>query len=116
VIGTEELGDIRSTHIVMRTERFEMSGRDPMDALSCRWPAVRREAMRRGYTSVSMLYNREERLASLVYYAGRVAPPDPAAPDFASLGALAAAPPLGSVLEDLGWPRVFDRTQWVLTV
>jgi hypothetical protein len=116
VVGTEDFGDIHSTHIVMRTERFSTSGGDPVGALTCRWPGVRREARRRGYTSISMLYNREEQLASLVYYADRIGPPDPASPDFASLAALAEAPPLGGQFDELGWPRTFDRTQWVLTV
>jgi hypothetical protein len=116
VVGAEDFGDIHSTHVVMRTERFAMSGRDPVGALTCRWPDVRHEAERRGYTSVSMLYNRDEGLASLVYYADRVGPADPTSPDFASLGALAGAPPLGEKLDDLGWQRTFDRTQWVLTV
>jgi hypothetical protein len=116
VIGSEELRDIHTTHIVMRTERFAMSGGDAIGALASRWPALRREAARRGYTSVNLAYNREQDLAQLVYYADRVGPPDPTSPDFASLAALAQAPALGERIAGLGWPRTFDRTSWVLTV
>ena len=37
-------------------------------------------------------------------------------PDFASLFALADAPSLGQAFDDAGWAKLFDRTQWVLTI
>jgi hypothetical protein len=44
-----------------------------------------------------------------------VGPWDRTTPDFASRDALATAPTMGKVLDTLGWPRVFDRTSWILT-
>jgi hypothetical protein len=67
-------------------------------------------------TAAWLLYNRQEQLAQVVYYTDRVGPSDPTTPDFASLFALQGAPPLGHHVEDLGWPRTFDRTEWILTV
>ena len=74
-------------------------------------------AAQRGLTGVWLLYNREEQLVQIVYFADRIVPPHPFIPDFASLGALESAPSLGSSLNPpADWTRTFDRTQWVLTV
>lgn len=116
VVGHQTFTDLHTTDVVMRTERFTVKGRDVAEHLAFWWPALRREAARRGYSAVELLYDRDERLASLVYYAGRAAAPDPTTPDFASLDALAQAAPLGRLLEGLDCSRTFDRTQWVLTI
>jgi hypothetical protein len=65
---------------------------------------------------VWLVENEDEGLAQLVYFGKRVDPVDPTTPDFASLGALAGAPPLGDGVVPAGFQRIFDRTQWVFTV
>src|SRR5439155_609589 len=84
--------------------------------LRSRWPAVRAAAAARGLTSVWLLWNDDERKVELVYYADRVAPPDPQIPDFASLGALASAPPLGTLFGDQHWTPDLDLTHWVFHI
>lgn len=117
VIGAHDFADIHSAQIVLRTERWSVrSARHPAAILKQRFEAVLASAQARGLTSVWLLYNEEEGLASLVYFAGRAGPSDPRQPDFASLDALADAPPLGDIFADQGWKRTFDLTQWALTI
>ena len=87
-----------------------------MNTLKHKWDEILVEADQRGFTSVWLLYSRDENLAQLVYFADRIAPPDPNVPDFASLAALETAPALGHHFDDTGWTKTFDRTQWVLTI
>ncbi len=117
VIGAHDFADIHNSQIVLRTERWSVrNARHPAAILNQRFEAVLASAQTRGLTSVWLLYDEEEGLASLVYFGGRVGPSDPRQPDSASLGALAAAPPLGDIFADQGWKRIFDRTQWALTI
>jgi hypothetical protein len=117
VIGAHDFGDIHSSQIVLRTERWSLRNtRQPDRLLEKRFDAILAEARARGLTSVWLLYDPEEALASLVYFGRRVGPSDPRAPDMASLSALADAPPLGDIFDDQGWKRTFDRTQWALTI
>lgn len=105
-----------STQVVVRTERWQVPGANQKKALKDRWATILADAAQRGLTSVWLLYNKEEQLVSLVYFADRVAPPDPSQPDFPSLFALQMAPPLGAIFDDRGWTRTFDRTQWALSI
>jgi hypothetical protein len=117
VIGAHDFGDIHSSQIVLRTERWLVpKTSQPARVLEQRFDAVLAAAQARGLTSVWLLYDPEEALAALVYFGGRVGPSDPRAPDFASLGTLADAPRLGEIFDDQGWKLVFDRTQWALTI
>ncbi len=117
VIGAHDFADIHSSQIVLRTERWSVrNARQPVWTLRRKFDAILAEAQVRGLTSVWLLYDEEEALASLVYFGGRVGPSDPRAPDMASLGALADAPRLGAIFDDQGWKRTFDRTQWALTI
>ena len=117
VIGAHDFADIHSSQIVLRTERWSVRhARHPTSILEQRFEAVLASAQARGLTSVWLLYDEEDGLASLVYFAGRAGPSDPRGPDMASLGALANAPPLGDLFADQGWKRTFDRTQWALTI
>ena len=84
--------------------------------LEQKFAAILANAQARDLTSVWLLYDQEEALASLVYFAGRAGPSDPRELDYASLSALADAPPLGEIFDDQGWTRTFDRTQWALTI
>jgi hypothetical protein len=77
---------------------------------------IRHEARQRGYVAVWLLYNKELDLVNIVYFNDRVGPASPTEPDFASLNALASDPIMGRAFERLGWPKLFDRTSWVLTV
>ena len=104
------------TQVVLRTERFHLSGPKAIKKVKDSWPAIRDAAEAAGMASIWLLYNEDEDLASVVYTHDRIVPYDPTTPDFASLGFLEAQPPLGATLEAKGFSRVFDRTHWVLTV
>ncbi|HEU0157534.1 MAG TPA: hypothetical protein VFQ82_15795 [Stellaceae bacterium] len=117
VIGAHDFAEIYSPQIVLRTERWSLrNARHPALILKQRFDAVMADAQKRGLTSVWLLYDEEDGLASLVYFGGRLGPSDPRQPDLASLDALAAAPPLGDIFADQGWKRTFDRTQWALAI
>jgi hypothetical protein len=116
VIGAHNFGGLER-QVVLRTERWSVPDGSEMQTLKQRWPQIMAAASERGLTGAWLLYNKEEGLVQLVYFADRVAPPDPFVPDFASLGALESAPALGNIFDgQTGWARNFDRTQWVLTV
>jgi hypothetical protein len=115
VVGARSFTSI-DQQVVMRTERFQVSSWGPPGHLHKVFDDARKEAERRGLGAVWLTVNQDEGLAQLVYYGGRVGPVDPTTPDFASLGALAGAPPIGDAVAPAGWTRSFDRTEWVLTV
>lgn len=102
-------------HIVVRTERWSVSGCYQKHALEQKWSAILAEAKARGFSSVWMLYNGDEDLASLVYTDNRVGPVAPGQLDVPSLQALEASTPLGHHLDPYGWTKTFDRSQFVLT-
>jgi len=113
VIGVKEFAPVEQ-QIIMRTERWLVPAGNLKQQLKQRWDDVKDEAEARGMTSVWLTYNDDERLAQLVYFTDRIVPANPNAPDFASLGALEGATPLGHFFN--GWAKTFDRTQWVLTI
>ena len=116
VVAARNLKDIQQ-QVVMRTERWSVPQGSQTHALKESWPSILQEAERRGLTGVWLLYNEQENLAQLVYFADRVVPQDPYVPDFVSLAALETAAPLGAAFEGLpGWAKTFDRSQWVLSV
>jgi CSLREA domain-containing protein len=115
VIGTCEFSPV-GTQIIMRTERFSVPSGNLEHLLKQKWDDVQAEAQARGMASVWLTYNDEENLAQLVYFTDRIVPQDPNQPDFASLGTLESAPPLGHLFDSYGWTKTFDRTQWVLTI
>ena len=117
VIGAHHFGEIEK-RIILRTERWSVSNNNQSDMLQQKWSEIRNEAEARGLTSVWLLYNKDEELVQLVYFADRVVPPNPNAtePDFASLAALENSPALGHHFNNAGWTKTFDRTQWVLTI
>jgi hypothetical protein len=107
--------DDKAHQVIMRTERFAMPP-DSAGLLKQKWPAIFEEAASRGFSSVWLLYSPLVNIASIVYYHDRIVPNDPFVPDFASLGYVEGSPALGHHIAELGWPRTFDRTAWVLTV
>jgi len=116
LIGGHNFQDVQH-QVVLRTERWSVPDSNQVDNLKRRWPQMMAAAAERGLTGAWLLYNKEERLVQIVYFADRIVPPHPFIPDFASLGALESAPTLGSSLNLPGdWTKTFDRTQWVLTV
>jgi hypothetical protein len=116
VVAAHNIKDIRQ-QIIMRTERWSVPQGSQTHALKQNWPSILQEAQQRGLTGVWLLYNEQENLAQLVYFADRVVPQDPYVPDFASLAALEFAAPLGTAFDGRpGWAKTFDRSQWVLTV
>jgi hypothetical protein len=116
VIGARDFADVHTAHVVFRTERWKVPPANQRHWLEGQWAAIRSQAQARGLTSVWLLYNRHERLVTLVYFADRLVPPDPITPDFVSLGALESSPPLGELLDDLAYIKVLDRTQWSWTI
>jgi len=116
VIGAHELGDVDTSHVVVRTERWSVPTDNQRPLLADRLAAIRDEAARRGLPAVWLLYAKQEQLVSLVYFADRIVPKDPLVPDFASLGALESAEPLGRVFDDQRWKETLDRTQWDFTI
>ena len=75
VIGAHDFADIHSSQIVLRTERWSLrNARQPARVLKQRFDAFLTAAQARGLTSVWLLYDEEEALASLVYFAGRARP------------------------------------------
>ena len=116
VVNAYELTPLHDTHVLVRTERFTMTGAKPVKKLKSLWPQIEQEAGDRGMAAVWLIYNESESIASVVYLHDRIVPYDPTTPDFASLGYLAGAPPLGHLIEELGWERTFDRTHWILTI
>lgn len=116
VVGAHNIKDIQQ-QIIMRTERWSVPHESQMHLLKQSWPLILQEAEQRGLTGVWLLYNEQEQLAQLVYFADRVVPQNPSMFDFASLAALEFGTPLGTVFDTQPeWTRTFDRTQWVLTV
>ena len=117
MIGAHDFGDVHNSQIVLRTERWSLANaRQPVWTLEHKFTAILAAAQTRGLTSVWLLYDPQEALASLVYFAGRAGPSDPRMPDMASLDALGNAPRLGEIFDDQNWKQTFDRTQWVLTI
>jgi hypothetical protein len=116
VIGAHDFRDIHTAQTVLRTERWEVPRASQRRVLKQKFNAILAEAQVRGLTSVWLLYNKDEALVSLVYFGDRAAPSAPTKADFASLEALAEAPPLGEIFDDQGWTQTFDRTQWTLTI
>ena len=116
LIGGHNFQDVQH-QVVLRTERWSVPDTNQLDNLKRSWPKMMAAAAQRGLTGAWLLYNREEQLVQIVYFADRIVPPHPFIPDFASLGALESAPSLGSSLNPpADWTKTFDRTQWVLTV
>lgn len=115
VIGAHDFADVHTAHTVVRFERWSVPQERQYD-LDQAWPQIHAEAERRGLSSVWLLRNEQEQLAGLVSIADRVETANPQEPDFASLHALEASPSLGTMFDQPGWMKVFDRTSWVLTI
>lgn len=115
VIHAEDFAPVHSNQVVIRTERFSVP-KHVNAKLESKWHQIRQEAKDRNFASAWLLYNEDDQLVSLVYTIDRVVPKDPNVPDFATLGAMQSAQPLGDVFDGYGWTRVFDRTSWILTV
>lgn len=116
VIGAHNFKDLQY-QTVLRTERFSVPHASQMHKLKQRWPQIMVAAAQRGLTGAWLLYNKEEQLVQIVYFADRVSPPDPYVPDVEGLSKLASTTPLGAIFDgQSGWTKTFDRTQWVLTV
>jgi hypothetical protein len=111
VIGATDLQPVEH-QVLVRTERFRTPTVGARVVLELLWPLIRAEALERQLTGVWLLYSQADQLASLAYFADR--PPDPAPNplDAAAQTPLGSDSPLGQLIP---FPRVFDRTEWVLT-
>jgi hypothetical protein len=115
VAGARNFSELPS-QVILRTERFQLSGQHAVEKVKDSWPEIRAAAEAAGMASIWVLYNKDLDLASVVYTHDRIVPYDPTTPDFASLGFMQSLPPLGATLEAEGFTRVFDRSHWVLTI
>jgi hypothetical protein len=115
-IGVAEFAPIETAQFVFRTERWQVPHKNQTRHLRAAWPEIRHAAKERGLSAVWLDYDPEDHLVQLVYFANRVAAPDPNVPDFASLAALQNAPTLGGDLAEASWAKVLDRTMWTFTV
>jgi len=115
VIGAQDLADIHDAHKLIRSERWQ-APQESLPDLAESWSHIHNEAKRRGLASVWLLHNEPERLVGLISIAGKVQPTDQSPADDVGLETLAAAPSLGTMFEQHGWTKVFDRTSWVLTI
>jgi hypothetical protein len=113
VIGLKDFKDLRSTHHVMRTERFELPEGDHRGYLESRWGQVQLEAQARGMSSVWLVYNARARKAAFVYTLEHGAQVDATVPDFATLSRLESAPSLGARFARRGWVKTQDVTQFI---
>lgn len=113
VIGTQDIKPLRSTHHVMRTERFKLPAGNHRGYLESRWKQLVVEAQARGMSSVWLVYNAEERLAAFVYTLERGGKQAPGVPDFGTFSALESAPSLGARLARPGWVKTQDVTHFV---
>lgn len=113
VIGLEDFKELRSTHHVMRTERFALPEGHHRGYLESRWNELVVEARARGMSSVWLVYNPEARLAAIVYTLERLSAVDSEVSAFATVPALASAPPLGAHLAREGWVKTQDVTHFV---
>lgn len=113
VIGIKDLKPLRSTHHVMRTERFQLPEGNHRGYLESRWKELVVEAQARGMSSVWLVYNPEARLAAFVYTLERGGKQVPGVPDFATFSALESAPSLGKHLARKGWVKTQDVTHFV---
>lgn len=120
VIGVQHMGDIHSTHAFVRTERWrvpdDVQHVNQTGLLKARWPTILAEAQQRNMTGVWLLYNRQERLVSIVYFTNHSSTRDPNVLNTADLQALETATPLGHVFDDQAWPKIFDRSHYVLSI
>ncbi|HZI12627.1 MAG TPA: hypothetical protein VE153_19750 [Myxococcus sp.] len=116
-IGAFQVGDLATNTPVLRTERYSVPDWDMTLVLKLLYPVLRHRALEQGLTGMWLLYDDRSDLVTLVYFADRVGDYTPGpVPDLASLGALAQKPRQGRLFELLGWPNVFDRTQFTFTI
>ena len=116
VVGARDFADIHTSQVVLRTERWAVPSDNQRKVLKQHWNAIRAEAAARGYSSVWLLYNKQEQLVTLVYFVPRLVPMDPTTPDFVTLFTLQGSPALGDLLNDLPYAKTFDRTSWSWTI
>ena len=114
VIDAHHLDEL-AKRVIVRTERWSVPINNQVDTLKQKWDGILDEARTRGLTSVWLLYNAEERLVQLVYFANRTSQQG-STPYDAGLTALESSNPLGHHFDDQAWTKTFDRTQWVLTI
>ncbi|HZI09774.1 MAG TPA: hypothetical protein VE153_05225 [Myxococcus sp.] len=115
-IGAIQVGDLATQTPVLRTERYAVPDTDLRGFLGARFPQVANRAVQQGLTGAWLLYDDETDVVSLVYFADRTGVYVPGLPDYTSLNALESAQPLGQVFADQGWQKIFDRTQWSLSI
>jgi hypothetical protein len=115
VIGAHDLADMHASHQVIRSELWQLPAGHEHE-LEQYWPQIYKEAERCGLSSVWLLHNEPEHLAGIISIASREMPPDSEQPDDASLHSFESSPSLGTMFEQAGASKVFDRTSWVLTI
>jgi hypothetical protein len=111
VVGAWEGGDPRTSHHYIRTERMRgPANKTPAQLraqLGHRWTGMRNQAEHRGLSGVRLMFSPDERLIEIVYLASR---------EVHGMLGLQSLISLGLPLLEEGSTRVFDRTQFVLTM
>lgn len=116
VLGAHDFADIHDSQVVVRAQRWALSG-ERGGALETAWPALRERAAAAGLASIWLLFSDERGEAALITVADRRGKRDPSTPDFTSLGALEAQSSVVEEIDRQDWARqTFDRTSWVFTI
>ncbi len=121
----EVIGGWRWEHVedqvAMRVERWSTAN-IPMPPIALRQflasqvSLIEAEAVQAHLAEVYLSYSQTDNLVNLVYFTSHRADPnwDRSAPDFATLGALQAAPSLATpAMQAQGWASAFDRASWI---
>jgi hypothetical protein len=106
-------------HVALRTERFDTNRTTLREEvrlgrqLRQEGIALLRTAEAAGYAEVHILHNILDHKIQIVYFQGRLIEENP---DFAALEHISTSPPLADPLLKLGLDRVFDVSEFVLTI
>ncbi len=116
VIGAENFRPVAGHQVLMRMEEWRRPPGLDRATLARDWPGLRDDARAAGLSAAWLLWSDERGEIGLVTAGDRAGTPDPAAPDLASLQALARARSPGSVYEKTGAERLLDRASFVFSV
>jgi hypothetical protein len=116
VIGAHDFKAVNDSQVVVRAERWTLSG-ERSGALESAWPELRDRARDRDLASAWLLYSDDRREAALVTVGSRYDQRSLTTPDVASLRSLESQLSLAEEFDRQGWARkTFDRTSWIFTI
>ncbi len=71
VLGSVDRPSNTAQQVMHRTERFEIKGADARQRLVAMWDSIKVEALRRGHSSIFLLYSEAQQVAELMYFEDR---------------------------------------------